>query len=105
MDKRVESAKKDILHARMKEETGGGGSRWQSKRTCSPPPTNTHTQKSTRKMICTEHLLNAGRRLKPPHNWAKKGGGRERSHQDGTSTPERELIKRKGTHTLGRQPN
>ena len=50
--------------------------------------------------------------LKPPktarnttHNWVETKGKKERvrgkRNQDGTSTPVRELLKRKGTHTQG----
>ena len=39
----------------------------------------------------------------PSHNWVeeKEKERREKSNQDGTSTLERELLKRKGTHSLG----
>ena len=49
--------------------------------------------------------------LKPPkgarnplHNWIeqKKKRERQKCNQEGTSTPERELLKRKGIYTLGR---
>ena len=37
-----------------------------------------------------------------PHNWVEqKEKNRERRNEDGTVTPERELLKKKGTHTLG----
>ena len=54
--------------------------------------------------------------LKPPkmarnplHNWVEqRNREREREREkesDRTSTPERELLKRKGTHTPGKPPN
>ena len=62
-------------------------------------------------MIFKEHLLNAGRRTQiskkgkqPPPNCVEqksKVGGVSRMNQDGTSTPDRELWKRKGICMLG----
>ena len=51
--------------------------------------------------MLAEDLKPPKRGRNPPHNWEKKRKKRERErNQDGTSTPERELRKRKGTHTL-----
>ena len=61
------------------------------------------TPKTSCRTICTEHLLNTGRRVftppkrarNPPHNCVEQKGKkkreREERNQDGTSTPEREV--------------
>ena len=53
--------------------------------------------------MLTEDFKPPKRARNPPHNWVKqKEKNRERGrNQDGSITPERELRKKKGTHTLG----
>ena len=53
--------------------------------------------------MLAEEIKPPKRAINAPHNWVeqkKKKGERERRNQDGTSTPKRELLKRKGTQTL-----
>ena len=59
-------------------------------------------------MIDTDHLMNAGRRTEisqgvrnPPYTWVESQRERGGGEQDGTSTSERDLCKRKETHNLG----
>ena len=57
--------------------------------------------------MLAEELKPPKRARNPPHNWVEQTKKREREkrNQDVTSAPERELLKRKGTHTLGKPPN
>ena len=55
--------------------------------------------------MLVEELKPQKRAGNPPHNWVeqkqKKREREEKRNQDWASTPDRELLKRKGTHTLG----
>ena len=60
--------------------------------------------------MLVEDIKPTKRARNTPHNWVEQKEKREKEreekekkgNQDGTSTPERELLKRKGTQTLGR---
>ena len=58
--------------------------------------------------MLTEDLKPPKKARNPPHNWVEQKGEkrvRDKRNQDGSSTPERELRKRKATHNLGSHLN
>ena len=87
--------------------------RWcRSKRSSSPSPTNTFKKKKKThlhvKWLTKNIKWMLAEELKPPkrvinswHNWVEQKKKSERKNQEGTSIPEREVWRWKGTHLLG----
>ena len=88
-------------------------SKWQrSKTCCAPSPISTHMHKKKKNLLVkgltqnnywtrAENLKPPKRAIKHPHNWVEQKKKEREWNWNWTSTPERDLWKRKGTCTLG----